>query len=427
MKRLVERARHYANVALWHLRKGPGRLARSLGSTLVPAIAFGGLVVLAIVERVRTSWRRLRGARPRLIWGPTPIISIKYWSQAMRHVGYESLSVALTVYPANERSDFDVHWDELIEPSRLPAGLRPYKPFAWALRHGDVFMLFFDGGFLRGTPLEWWEYPLMRLAGKKIVVSAYGGDIAVPGHLRGIEEALLAEYPYLREQGELTKRRVLHSLEHAHASVLTHQQGFQPSYNVVWGNQLAIDTELWNGAGAVSDADGRGAPVVVVHAPNHRATKGTRFLESAVDQLRTEGLKIDLQIFEGRPNTEVRAAVLESDIVADQFVMEGYGQFATEGMAAGKPVLANMSALPELFRDTAQLRDCPIVDTDPETLTEVLRRLVQDPSLRRELGEASRDYVMRYHSYDAAGRDWASIVGFAWSGEALPDHLAVVD
>ena len=51
----------------------------------------------------------------------------------------------------------------------------------------------------------------------------------------------------------------------------------------------------------------------------------------------------------------------------------------------------------------------------------------QHQILRRELGEASRDYVMRYHSYDAAGRDWASIVGFAWSGEALPDHFAVVD
>jgi Glycosyl transferases group 1 len=345
----------------------------------------------------------------------------------MRHVGYESLTVAQTVYPAHERSDFDVHCDELTERGRLPAALRPYRPFAWALRRGDVFMLFFDGGFLRGTPLEWWEYPLMRLAGKRIVVSPYGGDIAVPGHLRSAEDALLADYPHLREQGELTKRRILHSLKHAQVSVLTTSQGFQPVYNAIWGNQLTIDTDLWNAGGGASDADGTGAPVVVVHAPNHRATKGTHFLERAVEELREEGLKIDLRIYEGRPNAEVRGAVLASDIVADQFVLEGYGQFAVEGMAAGKPVLANMSALPALFDDAAQVRDCPVVDANPDNLRVKLRALISDPSLRRRLGVASRDFVLRYHSYDAVGRDWGSIIEFAWRGRPLPDHLAAGD
>jgi hypothetical protein len=413
----LQRSRLRAKDALWHLRNRIGRV-------LAPAIALPALLALALLERIRTTWRRLRGRRPRLIWGPTPIISNKYWSLALRHVGYESLTVALTVYPAHERSDYDVHWDELTR-SRLPMVLRAYKPLAWALGHGDVFMLYFDGGFLRGTPLEWWEYPLLRLAGKRIVVSPYGGDIAVPGHLRAAEEALLADYPHLVEQAELTKRRILHSLKHARASVLTTSQGFQPSYNVIWGNQLAIDTDLWSPNGEASEADGTRAPVVIVHAPNHRATKGTHFLERAVDDLCADGLNVDLRIYEGRPNAEVREAVLASDIVADQFLMEGYGQFATEGMAAGKPVLANMSALPELLRESAQFRDCPIVDTGPVNLTENLRALVRDPSLRGRIGRASREYVLKHHSYDAVGRDWAAIVEFAWRGRPLPDHLAV--
>ncbi len=388
------------------------------------AAAAAALVALALVEHCRTAWRRLRRRRPRLIWGPTPIISNKYWSLSMRHVGYESLTVAQTVYPAHERSDFDVHWDELTR-HRLPAPLRAYAPFVWALRHGDVFMLYFDGGFLRGTSFEWWEYPLMRLAGKRIVVSPYGGDIAVPGHLRGVEEVLLADYPHLLEHAELTERRVLHSLKHARVSVLTTSQGFQPVYNAIWGNQLAIDTDVWSTADGGSDADGSGTPVTIVHAPNHRATKGTPFLERAVHQLCDEGLEVDLRIYEGRPNAEVREAVLASDIVADQFLMEGYGQFAVEGMAAGKPVLANMSALPEIFRGTAQVRACPIVDTDPETLAENLRTLIRDPQLRRRIGRASREFILKYHSYDAVGRDWAAIVEFAWRGRPLPDPLAV--
>jgi hypothetical protein len=413
MEGQLQRAGHRAKDALWHLRI-------RMGKVLAAATAFTTLVGIAFAERVRTTWRRLRRRRPRLIWGPTPLISNKYWSLAMRHVGYESLTVAQTVYPAYERSDFDVHWDELTG-GRLGA----YAPFAWALRHGDVFMLYFDGGYLRGTPMEWWEYPLMRLAGKRIVVSPYGGDISVPGHMRGAEEALLADYPHLAEQAELTERRVLHSLKHARVSVLTTSQGFQPSYNAIWGNQLAIDTNLWSAGGSGSDADGSGAPVVIVHAPNHRATKGTHFLERAVEELKAEGLNIDLRIYEGRPNAEVREGILASDIVADQFVMEGYGQFAIEGMAAGKPVLANMSALPGAFRDTAQVRDCPIVDTGPENLAENLRALVRDPELRRATGSASREFVLEYHSYDAVGRDWAAITEFAWRGRPLPSHLAV--
>ena len=112
----------------------------------------------------------------------------------------------------------------------------------------------------------------------------------------------------------------------------------------------------------------------MVHAPNHRAIKGTAHLEQAVDELRDEGLLVNLQILEGRPNAEVRAAVLASDIVADQFLF-GYGLFATEGLAAGKPVLSNMNHLPERFRDTEQMRACPIVSSSPETLKDDLRRL----------------------------------------------------
>jgi hypothetical protein len=294
--------------------------------------------------------------------------------------------------------------------------------FAWALRHADVFLFYFDGGYLRGTPLDWQEFRLLRLAGKRLVFSPYGGDIAVVGHLGALEEPLLADYPQLADYKELVERRVLHSLRWADVSTLTLQPGFQPWFNAVWANQLAIDTGLWDANAPESDRDGRNGPVTVVHAPNHREVKGTAHLERAIRSLQEEGLQVELRVLEGVPNDQVRRVVLDSDIVADQFLL-GWGLFAVEGMAAGKPVLSNLDAISEVFQGTEDLTECPIVNTNPERLTDDLRRLVTSPELRAELRRADLSYVRRYHSYEAVAEGWSAIVEFAWRGTPLPKRF----
>ena len=59
-------------VAIWTWRIGV-RVVMALRVVLIVALA-----------RAQTSLRRATGRRPRLLWGPTPMINIKYWSAAMR-------------------------------------------------------------------------------------------------------------------------------------------------------------------------------------------------------------------------------------------------------------------------------------------------------------------------------------------------------
>ena len=192
------------------------------------------------------------------------------------------------------------------------------------------------------------------------------------------------------------------------------QAGYLPRFDVVWTQQVAVDTELWQGDRSASAADGLNGEVTVVHAPNHRALKATESLEEAVRDLREEGLRIRLDLLERRPNAEVRRAVLDGDIVAEQF-LGGYGLFAIEGMSAGKPVLSNMSWMADDLRE--QIADCPIVDATRETLRDRLRTLVTDPALREQLGRESREYVLRRHSYAAIGERWAELIAAVWAGE----------
>jgi glycosyltransferase involved in cell wall biosynthesis len=395
---------------------------RSAVGYAVDAGALSLFVLIALVERAVSTWRRLRGARPRLLWGPSAVLNNKYWSEAMQGIGYESRTCILVDSAVTRREDWDVRRDDFLGKTRFAERLRSYAMFAWAIRHADVFLLYFDGGYLRGTRLEWQEFRLLHLAGKKLVFSPYGGDIAVLGHLGALEEPLLADYPQLPEISDLLKRRVLHSLRWADVSLLTMQPGFQPWFNAVWANQLAIDTSLWHGDGRASDRDGRNGAVYVVHAPNHREFKGTAHLERSVRSLRAEGLEIELRILEGVPNEEVRPVVLDADIVADQF-LAGWGLFAVEGMAAGKPVLSNLDSIPELFQATEDVKQCPIVNTSPEQLTDHLRRLVTSPRVRGELGRASLEYARRYHSYDAVAEGWKAVVEFAWRGTPLPERF----
>jgi glycosyltransferase involved in cell wall biosynthesis len=131
---------------------------------------------------------------------------------------------------------------------------------------------------------------------------------------------------------------------------------------------------------------------LVVHAPSNREKKGTRFVIEACEQL-----PVDLDIVEGVPQEIARARYARADIVVDQLNAGWHGVFALESMALGKPVVSYLK--PDVVERSAEgfgVR-VPIVTATKETLVDVLRPLVDQPGLRRELGAAGRSYVERVH------------------------------
>jgi glycosyltransferase involved in cell wall biosynthesis len=393
-------------------------LAYLVARAVAPAIALAALVPVAVAARAATAVRRRRGGMPRLIWGPEPLISIKYWSGSLRARGYESTTLVATVYPANSRGDFDRHRDEFLGDGPFAELVRDYVVFGWALLHADLFFSFFDGGYLRMTPLRDVEARLLRLAGKKIVVSPYGSDVAVPGHLGVAEERLLEDYPQFAETAEAVKERVDWFARTADVVVRNYQFGYVPRADVLWPTQLAIDTELWAEAEPVAG----GGDVVVAHAPNHPRIKGTQDLLDCVERLRAEDLPVRVDLLTGRSNEDVREAIRAADVIADQFIV-GYAMFAIEGMAAGKPVMSALSTMPPEVVATEAIKACPIVDTDLGSLEANLRRLIGDAELRRELGRSGREFALSHHSYDAVADGWEAVIGHLWWGRPLPREL----
>ena len=168
---------------------------------------------------------------------------------------------------------------------------------------------------------------------------------------------------------------------------------------------VTIDTKLWLAKREYSNTNGVNGVVNIIHSPNHRGFKGTEFLVAAIDELRLEGLKVNLILVEGVPNNEVMRIMEEdADILAEQFIFTGYAMSGIEGMASGIPVLANLDSetYTRLFRRYSYLNECPVLSTTPENLKNNLRLLIINPALRKSLGTAGRKYVEKHHSIDAA-------------------------
>ena len=83
-----------------------------------------------------------------------------------------------------------------------------------------------------------------------------------------------------------------------------------------------------------------------MHAPSHRGVKGTERVVEAVEQLRGEGIPLELELVEGRPHAEARKAYERADILVDQLLVGWYGAVAVELMALGRPVVCFMDEEP---------------------------------------------------------------------------------
>ena len=398
------------------LTRARGRLLLHAVPGLLTVVVFA--LVLAPLSRLRRR-RRPAGAPPSILWAPVPIVNIRYSARADRQTGYPSLSLVYRTYREQDRPLFDVALDRY---TRIPivGQLVPYAVFLWAALRFDVFCFFFDGGLLGETPFWKAELPLLRLAGKKIVVYPYGGDarLASRTRARGGWHAY-TDVPEGSEDREeaLVAERVEHSARWATAVL-----GFA---------DLVDDLPRHDGLFLhVFDVESRsptpsacGDTVRVVHAPNHRHYKGTRFLEDAVSALQAEGLPVELVLVENVPVEQALKLYEQADIVADQFLIGAYGLFAVEGMALGKPVLCYLN--PRLLPYHPEWSRCPIVNANPETLQDELRALVLDRQRREALGRQGREFALEYHSLSAAGRQMDAVYRRLWThGGALGHRQA---
>ena len=362
--------------------------------------------------------RDVASNKPRLVWGSDPIINNSYWSKGMKSGGYTSETFTTDYFSINKRDDWDLILSEKYDWA--PPPIKPLVAFVDSLFRYDVFIISFKGFFIGKWPFSYLQAQILKLAKKKIIVIPYGGDSYVYRRIRsmGTLHGLMISYPMPSLDQARISRDVDYWCANADAVIpwFMGPDGFG-RWDVLMPSPLSINLENWTGTTKDNDADGTSGMVTITHAPNHRGFKGTEFILEAVSNLQAEGLKIELRLLEKISNIEVcRILQKETDILIDQIICTGYAMNALEGLASGLPVISNLEddAYTMPMRRWSYLGECPIVSASPETLEDVLRKLVTRPELRHQLGSAGRAYAEKYHGLDSAQYLFGNVIDYVY-------------
>jgi glycosyltransferase involved in cell wall biosynthesis len=364
--------------------------------------------------RISQAKKRKQNVKPRIVWGPTCSLNNLYWSAAVNKHGYYSRTLAYSFDRYSSPSIFDYYMPRFFpHPLRI---LMPYMVFLWVAWKFEIFHFYFNvEGYLCPTWFKYFEYPLLKLLGKKLVVASYGSDVQRSSVIRGKYKYSIEKFMPKEKAERSILRNILFTSRWADF-IFTGGDCFVfvPAYDFC-ADLLAIDLNR-----LIPNYPTPNNPnaIKICHATGHRHLKGTEYIISVCEELKQEGYDIELVLVEGLKNNVALEIYKQADIVVDQLLIGAYGMFAIEAMALGKPVLAHLNE--DVIQMNVGMKECPIVNTSPDNLKENLRMLIENPELRAELGHRSRVYVEKYHSYEYIGGIFDKIYRKIWFGEELP-------
>lgn len=274
-------------------------------------------------------------------------------SKAQRKLGLKNDVLSFYPHPFNYEVDF-------FHPIKLPYpfdnGEKFFNLFN-ILNNYDILHFHYASIFPNGK-----DFPIWKMLRKKVIMHHHGSDLRFigerPRYLK-YSDKILVSTPDLLEW----------------------------SPNAVWiPNPINLEKLSYVGVNTGSDE------VNIVHAPSKRKKKGTDHVIDAVKKLQNEGYKVNLSLIENIPHNKAIEYYKKADIVVDQLLIGWYGSLTIECMALGKPVCV-------YIRDDLEsyLPWNPFINTSPETIVENLRVLIENESLRKELGENARKYVEEIH------------------------------
>ncbi len=133
----------------------------------------------------------------------------------------------------------------------------------------------------------------------------------------------------------------------------------------------------------------------IVTSSNHPCLDGVQYIRKAVQQLRSEGFKVELVEVVQKPYREALSIYKSADLYAGKLMMGYYNNANIETMRMGIP---NMSYIREEFR--ASIPDCPIINTTPATIYENLKHWIQRPDDLKRIGSEGPAFVQKYHDPD---------------------------
>ncbi|RYG74236.1 glycosyltransferase family 1 protein [Lentibacillus lipolyticus] len=309
----------------------------------------------------------------------SPMIEL---SNALRAKGVQSVSCHFEEHPFAFKPDICLQLNNLSRQERTRKIKRFLKE---SMLHYDIFHFHFGETFYADKS----DLKMLKRAGKKMVVHHHGSEIRRPS-------AAEKNNPYVRVKPEWTEEKISRNVstlatyvDHAIVQDYELESYIRNSYKHVHVIPHTIDANQYTPRYPAP----KNTSPLVVHAPTSRHIKGTESIQNAINELKRSGLSFQFQLIEGTSNEEAKSLLSRADIVIDQLRIGASGYISSEAMAFGKPVICYIRE--DLVSKYPQ--GLPIVNANPDTITAVLKNLLQNPHKWEKLGKQGRTYIEKYH------------------------------
>ena len=250
------------------------------------------------------------------------------------------------------------------------------------------------------------EFDALREAGMSLAMIAHGTDVRSPhSHAARHRWSPFPDDPRT-ERLERAAERNRAFAESAGVPVFVSTPDLLDDLPHATWCPVVVDPTKWRAPAAPFEHD---HTPVVVHVPSSAAVKGTQLVEPVLRRLDEQGL-VDYRRLEAVPADLMPQMLSQADVVLDQFRIGSYGVAACEAMAAGRVVVSHVSdrVREHVRQETGS--PVPIMEADPDSLEDVLARIVADPAAARETAARGPGFIEAVHaggrSAEALTRAW---------------------
>ncbi|MGQ0810791.1 MAG: glycosyltransferase [Nitrospiraceae bacterium] len=190
--------------------------------------------------------------------------------------------------------------------------------------------------------------------------------------------------------------------------------------SVIWNANLPVPSQFRLERGERELLVYHGVGNYDARAHSGRNIKGTGAVVAAIDRLNVGGIPVRLVFVSGMRNLDVRFYQVQCDVIVDQLNYGRYGATAREGMMLGKPTICYINLRePQAEQILTCLEDVPLVSATEQTVYGVLRDLLLNPQKRERIGQASRNYALKWHSAEACAERYEQIYDKIMDGKLV--------
>lgn len=147
--------------------------------------------------------------------------------------------------------------------------------------------------------------------------------------------------------------------------------------------------------------------VHVVHAPSHRAAKGTDVIVETLNRMQSNGYPIEFTLIENVEHTDIADLLLGADLLIDQLRAGWYGGIAVEALCRRVPVMTYLRDSDFSVLPLQMAADIPIIPVDQNNLEESIAGFISlDDSDLHALQQSGVEFAMKWHSPEKIAREY---------------------